>query len=150
MSAQPFNSQGGYTSGIPPIPVIDINGNVTTNVVTTGNVIANVIFSNDLNVSKKVTFSDVSNVKILGGSSGQILTTDGFGNLSWSAGNITSITGDGGTASSSIRFLVSLDGGYAVESAGQFLSTNGFPITGDGGTASSSIKFLTSLDGGYV
>lgn len=47
MAAEPFNSQGGYTSGIPPIPVIDSNGNVITNVVTTGNVIANNIFANE-------------------------------------------------------------------------------------------------------
>jgi hypothetical protein len=35
MAADPFNSQGGYTVGIPPIPVIDSNGNIT---VSTANI----------------------------------------------------------------------------------------------------------------
>lgn len=34
MAADPFNSLGGYTVGIPPIPVIDANGNVIANNVT--------------------------------------------------------------------------------------------------------------------
>jgi len=41
MSADKFNSLGGYSVGIPPVPVIDANGNVVTNVlVTSGNVAA--------------------------------------------------------------------------------------------------------------
>ena len=41
MSADKFNSLGGYSVGIPPVPVIDANGNVITNVlVTSGNVSA--------------------------------------------------------------------------------------------------------------
>ena len=41
MSADAFNSLGGYSVGIPPVPVIDANGNVVTNVlVTAGNVSA--------------------------------------------------------------------------------------------------------------
>ena len=41
MAADEFNSLGGYSVGIPPVPVIDANGNVVTNVlVTTGNVSA--------------------------------------------------------------------------------------------------------------
>lgn len=36
--ADPFNSKSGYTVGIPPIPVIDANGNITTNFATIGNV----------------------------------------------------------------------------------------------------------------
>ena len=43
MAFEPFNSVGGYTSGIPPVPVIDSNGNFTSNVLTSGNVVANVI-----------------------------------------------------------------------------------------------------------
>lgn len=45
MSAEPFNSQGGYSAGIPPVDVIDANGNVITNVNTTGNVTANVFYA---------------------------------------------------------------------------------------------------------
>lgn len=38
MAADAFNSVGGYTIGIPPIPVIDSNGNLTVNQATIGNV----------------------------------------------------------------------------------------------------------------
>ena len=40
MASEAFNSLSGYTIGIPPVPVIDENGNVVTNVLTTGNVAA--------------------------------------------------------------------------------------------------------------
>lgn len=47
MSAEPFNSVGGYTVGIPPVPIVDSNGNVTTNVnAPSANVTANRIFAN--------------------------------------------------------------------------------------------------------
>jgi len=46
MSADKFNSLGGYSVGIPPVPVIDANGNVITNVLTTtGNVSAANIYA---------------------------------------------------------------------------------------------------------
>jgi hypothetical protein len=46
MSADKFNSLGGYSVGIPPVPVIDANGNVVTNVlVTAGNVSAANIYA---------------------------------------------------------------------------------------------------------
>lgn len=47
MAAEQFNSLGGFSVGIPPTQVIDANGNVVTNVFTTGNVSANVIFATD-------------------------------------------------------------------------------------------------------
>lgn len=37
-SSAPFNSVWGYTVGIPPIPVIDSNGNVTANVINAGTI----------------------------------------------------------------------------------------------------------------
>ena len=46
MAAEEFNSLGGYSVGIPPVPVIDANGNVVTNVLnTTGNVSAANIYA---------------------------------------------------------------------------------------------------------
>lgn len=47
MAADPFNILGGLTVGIPPINVVDANGNVVSNVFTTGNVTANVIYSDN-------------------------------------------------------------------------------------------------------
>jgi hypothetical protein len=59
MAAEPFNSAGGYTIGIPPISVIDSNGNITTsyanisgnvdvggNIVAIGNVTATNFYGN--------------------------------------------------------------------------------------------------------
>ena len=48
MAAEDFNSLGGYSVGIPPVPVVDANGNVVTNILnTTGNVsVANVYAAN--------------------------------------------------------------------------------------------------------
>ena len=45
MAADPFNSLGGFSVGIPSIQVVDSNGNVVTNVLTTGNVSANVVYA---------------------------------------------------------------------------------------------------------
>lgn len=45
MAAEYFNSLGGFSVGLPEIPVIDANGNVITNVNTTGNVTANVVYA---------------------------------------------------------------------------------------------------------
>jgi hypothetical protein len=43
MAFEYFNSVGGISIGIPPVPVIDGNGSVVSNVLTSGNVVANVI-----------------------------------------------------------------------------------------------------------
>lgn len=59
MAAEPFNSAGGYTVGIPPISIIDSNGNITApqanisgqisvggNIVAVGNVTADKFYGN--------------------------------------------------------------------------------------------------------
>jgi hypothetical protein len=46
MTVELFNSYGGFSVGIPPVQVIDANGNVVTNVFTPGNVAANVFYAN--------------------------------------------------------------------------------------------------------
>lgn len=43
MAFEKFNSAGGYSVGIPPVEVIDENGFVVAEVITSGNVVANVI-----------------------------------------------------------------------------------------------------------
>jgi len=55
----------------------------------------------------------VSNVHILGGSNGQVLATDGNGNLSWVDDATDPTVADGGNASSSILYLASLNSGNA-------------------------------------
>ena len=47
MVSDPFNAVGGLTVGIPPVAIVDSNGNVVTNVVAlSGNVSANRFFAN--------------------------------------------------------------------------------------------------------
>lgn len=47
MAANSFNTLGGYSVGIPPIPVVDANGNITTNVnAPNSNVTANSVYAN--------------------------------------------------------------------------------------------------------
>jgi hypothetical protein len=46
MASELFNSISGYSIGIPPIEVIDSNGNLKTNVFTTGNVTASNVYAN--------------------------------------------------------------------------------------------------------
>lgn len=121
MAVDQFNSFGGYSTGIPPVPVVDANGNVISNFNNlNGNVSANKIYANTYYYANgqvfnatpggsntqlqfnnngefagipNVTFNgsnlslgNVANLKILGGTNGYVLQTDGAGNLSWVAG----------------------------------------------------------------
>lgn len=90
MAADQFHSLGGFSAGIPPVQVIDANGNVVTNVLTTGNVSANSVYA---------TFYRYANGQPLtveaGGSNTQLqFNNDGeFGgipNVTWN-GNILSL-----------------------------------------------------------
>jgi hypothetical protein len=71
MAFEPFNSVGGYTIGIPPIPVINENGVATLN---------------GLQVTGLSNLGSVGNVIILGGNNGYFLQTDGEGRLTWAPG----------------------------------------------------------------
>jgi hypothetical protein len=68
MAFEPFNSVGGYTLGIPPIPIINENGVATLN---------------GLQVTGLSNLGSVGNVIILGGDNGYFLQTDGEGRLTW-------------------------------------------------------------------
>ena len=61
MAAEPFNSLGGITVGIPVISVVDSNGNIVTNLnYADGNVTANRIFANIYNYANGVSiFSSI-------------------------------------------------------------------------------------------
>lgn len=69
MALIPFNAEGGFSVGTDEISTI---------ISTTGNVTPT-----NLTVSGKTDLGPASNVTITGGSSGQVLTTDGSGNLSF-------------------------------------------------------------------
>jgi len=69
MSIKPLNSIAGYSVGeYPSTTIIDANGNVST-----GNIL----------VTALANLGNVANLKVAGGSSGQVISTDGAGNLSF-------------------------------------------------------------------
>lgn len=84
-SAQPNITSVGTMS------FLDLTGNLTT----TANITANNIRANgrltagnrfDASTASNVALGYVGNIRITGGINGQVLTTDGLGNLSWTAG----------------------------------------------------------------
>ncbi|MEI6422201.1 MAG: hypothetical protein WCP55_08270, partial [Lentisphaerota bacterium] len=76
--------------------IVAASGNVTTSVAGNANIIvatgtgANV--NGYLTISGNTTLGPVANVKISGGSSGYVLTTDGASNLSWAASSGGGVT----------------------------------------------------------
>jgi hypothetical protein len=67
----------------------------------------------NLETTQSAYLGSVSNVYIFGGASGQILTTDGAGNLSWIDDATDPTVADGGNAGSSILYVASLNSGNA-------------------------------------
>lgn len=75
MTEQKFNSIAGFSVGEDANSVIDGNSTVTANNLSA---IGNVEFT-----GAEVALGNVANLSILGGANGQIITTDGTGNLSF-------------------------------------------------------------------
>lgn len=89
MAAEYFNSLGGFSAGIPEVPVIDANGNVITNVLTNGNVFANVVYATYYKFANGQPFTGVP-----GGSSTQLQFNNngsfaGIPNVTFSGGNLS-------------------------------------------------------------
>lgn len=111
MSSDPFNSLGGFSVGIPPVTIVNANGNIVTNVNTTGNVLANTVYSTYYKWANGVPFTGIP-----GGTFGQVQFNNngsfsGMPGVSWDGGNLAL------GAVSNVR----ITGG----TAGQFLQTNG-------------------------
>lgn len=111
MAAEPFNSQGGFTAGIPPVQVIDSNGNVVTNVLTTGNVTANVVYATYYRYSNGQPLTAIA-----GGSNRQLQFNNGG-----ALGGVPNVTWDGSTLSLGSVSSLSIGGGLN----GYFLQTDG-------------------------
>ena len=160
MSFKYFNVKNGLTTG--NISLHAANANVQAN-----------YFLGNINVTSSANLGAVGNVKITGGASGYILSTDGTGNLSWTAqgsSNIVldSFTGNGvqtdftlsSTPSSEDYTIINIDGvsqlhsAYTVSGANVILSSapvNGaaievmtFNLSGGGGSGGSNIANGTS------
>ena len=152
MSAEYFNSIGGFSAGIPEVPVIDANGNVVTNVLTNGNVFANVVYAsyyryangNPLSVS-----AGGSNTQLQynnGGSFAGIPDVTFNGNL-LSLGNVANISISGGING---YFLQTDGAGNLTWAAGG----NGGGGNGNPGGANTQVQFNDSGtfggDAGFV
>jgi len=101
MAAEYFNSLGGFSTGIPEVPVIDANGNVITNVLTNGNVFANVVYATYFRWANGQSFNGVP-----GGSNTQLQFNNGgsfagipnvtFNGSNLSLGNVANLKITGG------------------------------------------------------
>ena len=130
MSVEYFNSYGGYSAGIPPVPVIDANGNVVSNVLTpTGNVAANKIYANSYYYSNGQPF-----IASPGGSNTQ-LQFNSNGHL----GGIPNVTWNGNVLNLGDVTKVSIGGGidgYVLQTDGQGNLTWTAQTGGGGGNGS--------------
>lgn len=57
MAAQPFNSIGGFSTGIPEVVIVDSSGNVVTNVLTSGNVAATTVYAGSYKLANGVSLT---------------------------------------------------------------------------------------------
>jgi len=64
MASEPFNSVGGYTVGIPPVPVVNDTGTVVGNV-NTDYVLANTVLTNNLRYANGQSFIPGANTQLL-------------------------------------------------------------------------------------
>jgi len=116
MSSEPFNSLGGFSVNIPPIQVIDSNGNVITNVLTlSGNVAANAVYSNNYFYANGRPFTG-GNAADPGGANTELQF-----NSNGAFGGIPNVTWNGNILSLGNVATLSIGGG----SSGYFLRTDG-------------------------
>lgn len=104
------------------IPVVDPTITLATpdgeSLKSTVNQLANFVLNNAGNLASNINLSNianltvgVSNLHILGGYPGYILSTNGLGQMTWVVDG--SVSGDGGNAYTSILLQASLNGGNA-------------------------------------
>ena len=121
-----------YTLGIDNIHSINesIDHNLTVNALANVNNLyvngnANIYGNLDGTQSPNVTLGPVANIHITGGSNGQVLTTDGYGNLSWSTGG----TGNGVPGGANTQVQFNNNGVFGASSSFTFDSTSGLLTT---------------------
>jgi len=110
-TANTFNSVGGFSVGIPPVPLADASGNVVTNVNTTGNVTANVVYATYYKLANGAPFTGTP-----GGNYNQLQF-----NNSGSFGGVPNVTWNGSSLSLGSVSNLSIGGG-----------TNGYVLQTDG------------------
>lgn len=116
MAFETFNSVGGISVGIPPVPVIYANGIATL----TG-----------LQVAGISNLGSINNVIILGGENGYFLQTDGSGGLTWAPAGNGGNGGNGipGGANSQVQFNndgdFGGDAGFVYDKVNNILTVTG-------------------------
>ncbi len=112
MALKPLNVVDGLSVGETPIDVIDANGNVT---------------ANNLTVSGTTDLGPIGNITITGGVSGQFITTDGAGNLSFANGG----NGSAGNSAAPMPYFIPTGTSYIVNENFQGLFTQPIDIEGE-------------------
>jgi len=119
MALKPLNSVGGFSVGEIPANVILANSD---------------IFSNRITVNAFANLGGVANLYIGGGSNGQVLQTDGSGNLSWSSSaNINKIqNGNSNVTIPDVNGNVYINANTGTDQQWNFTTTGNtlFPATG--------------------
>lgn len=126
MAIKPFNSVGGFSVGETPSNVILANGDITTTNVT---------------VSGKSNLNSLANVYISGGSFGQVIQTDGNGNLSFTTLSSNSLT----NGNSNIQVLNNSN--ITFSSTG---TSNVFVITGTGANVNGNLDVTGNITGSNI
>ena len=116
MALRPFNSIAGISVGLNSTDVILANGDIQTTNLTANGVV-------NFNSTSNVTLGTISNIHIAGGTSGQVLTTDG-------AGNLTFADTASSNSSAPMPYIIPVGETYFVPENFQGLFT--VPITIDG------------------
>ena len=93
MAIKALNSVGGFSVGETPVTIVYANGDITTLNLSAN---ANVLFN-----GPNVTLGQIANLHILGGTNGQVISTDGSGNLSFTTISTASLS----NGTSNIRVL---------------------------------------------
>jgi len=139
MSSEPFNSVGGFTVGIPPVPVVNSSGVVVGNV-SSDYVLANTVITNNLRYANGNSFVPVgSNTQILFnnngafGSSGNLTFNSTTNFLTSQNINITGLSSLGDI--SNVSILGGLNG-YVLQTDGAGALTWTAPTGGGGGNGS--------------
>jgi hypothetical protein len=131
---------------------ITTNGNITVELPTDANFSGNIGIGGNLSVNGRANFNGVtnlgnlSNVVILGGSSGQVLQTDGTGNLSW-----TAQTGGGGGSAT----IGGTSGQIQFNDAGSFAGNSNLTFTKASGKLTATLfagsgANLTNINGANI
>ena len=117
---------GNSSIVITPNAQITMSSNGVSNIVSIAN---NTLSTTNFQVSNRANLGPVGNITITGGASGQVLTTDGAGNLSWSAGG-----GGGGSLANGTSNIEINTSNITFNLAGNTITTvdaNGQTTTGN-------------------